>query len=158
LYYEKYADRFRKTITWDVFHMSPHRLGGKAQPDAASGVREVKPRLRREIVYSDGTQYELLSQLFQAFIRFDIWALTAQEAEELAYWFQLDFMGHYGQHLGSPHVRFYERKRDYELIKINNKLQTRTLIYYVQLEENTVKPVDLIQRIATRIETAGKTT
>jgi len=158
LFYEDKADRFRTTITWDVQHMSPHQLGGKARPNPDTGTREVKPRLRREVIYNDGTQYELLSQLFQAFIKFDIWALTGEEAERIAYWFQLDFMAHYGHVLGSPHVRFYERVRDLELLKINNRLQTRSLVYYVQLQENTVKPVDLIQRIATRIQKVDSTT
>jgi len=153
-FYDDYADRFRTTITWDVDHMSPHQLGGRARPNAHSGTREVKPRLRREVVYNDGTQYELLSQLLQAFIKFDIWALTGEEAERTAYWFQLDFMAHYGHVLGSPHVYFYERLRDRELLRINNRLQTRSLVYYVQLQENTVKPVDLIQRISTRIQKA----
>ncbi|MGD9697430.1 hypothetical protein [Acinetobacter sp.] len=132
--------------------MSPQQLGGKSRPEAAGGTREVKPRLRTTLKESDGTEYALYGQMFQAYVQFDIWALTGRAAEDLAYWFQHDFMAHYGHILGSSEVRFYERIRDRDLIKINNKLQTRSLVYYILLDEYTVKPVDLITRVKARIQ------
>jgi len=154
MHYQEHSDRFKTTITWDVEHMSPQQLGGKSRPDAHSGTREVKPRLRNITNEPDGKIYQHFEQMLQAFIRFDIWALTAREAEDLAQWFVFDFMAHYTKVFGSQEVRFYERKRDTELWKINNKLQTRSLVYYVLLQHSTVKQSDVIERVRARIQNA----
>ena len=131
--------------------MSPHVLGGKALPNPSSGTRETKPRLRKEIVSRNGQHFMLSGQMLQTFLKFDIWALTGKEAEVTANWFQHNLMAHYSHQFGSPHCAFYERSRDQELRRINNQLQTRSLLFYVQLEENTVEPVSIIEQVTTRI-------
>jgi len=136
--------QLKEVITWSVT-TRPAQMGGSPDPNRSSGVKEIKPRPRTNISAEDKT-YELGGQLFDAFFYFVIWAQTAARAELLTDWFQNVFMANYASLLGSPQVHFYERSQDKELLKLNNLLQTRTLVYYAQLAENYAIEKHNIQR------------
>jgi len=138
-------------ITWTLESMSPAKLGGKPAKNPESGVREVAKRFRTTTVVDDVT-YEVYGQTLQAWIRFDIWATKAADAEHAANWFRQYFMEYYGPAAGAAKQWFHERKTDKEISQLNSKLHVRSLIYFVQFEEKTAVRMDKIQSIQVSIE------
>jgi len=146
------ARRFENAVTWDVANMVPANTGKPNRNPDSGDFREAKPRLRStEVFDEEGNRWKLKIQNLFAWLRFDVWAHTAYEAEEIAQWL-FTFMQTYGGRFGSQQVRFSQRLRDRELLKINNKLQTRTLEYTVLLEEYTASKHDLIEEITVDVE------
>jgi len=142
---------FTPTITWDVDSMAPAILGGKPAENPGVGTREVGKRLRHEVVY-DGFLHQVYGQSIDAFLRFDIWAAQAADAERLASWFRQFFMEHIGTLAGASKLWFHSRSTDREISKINNKLQVRSLKFFVQFEELTAVRADRIQAIEASVE------
>lgn len=143
--------KFETAITWEVQTMAPTKLGGSPSKSPSIGTREIKPRLRSE-VHVDGKYYQITGQFLDCFLRFVVWAKTASESEQVTQWFQSDFMNNFSRLFGSQQVYLYERSRDSELLKINNTLQTRSLEYYVLLEDYTAILTSTIQEIKVDIE------
>lgn len=144
---------FIPTITWSA-RFNPASLGGgKPHPNPNIGVREMAKRHRGETVIN-GVTYEVSGQTLDAWIRFDIWATKAADAESMAQWFRGYFMEQYAPRSGAETVWFWSRSPDEEVSKINNDLHVRSLTYYVKLEERTAVRLDLVQRITAQIEQA----
>ncbi|MBC8437193.1 hypothetical protein H8D85_02600 [bacterium] len=138
-------------IVWSINKMLPVNLGGKPQSNPDSGTREVKPRLRTDIMLDDGTALQMYGQRFSVYFQFDIFAKSPKEAEDLADWFQFGFMDHFGGLFGSLYTVFRQRMKDKEVEKLNQTLSVRSLEYIVDIEKHTAVPESLIDIITFKI-------
>ncbi len=140
-------------IVWSVNKMLPVNLGGKPLQNPEAGTREVKPRLREDIMLEDGTALRVLAQRFTVFYQFDIFAKSPNEAEDLCDWFQFGFMDHFGGLFGSHYTVFRQRLRDKDVEELNQTFQVRSLEYAVDLERYTAIPQSLIDIITFKVKT-----
>lgn len=126
---------FKDTITYMVTKEEPGTLGGDKQP-FGSGRRELTPKIRETVDNGDKTVVKY-GQFSDALVQFDIWSLTALEAENLSLWFKRlmttyrDFI----KHRGLSEIHWWWRGRDEIAAKVNNRLHVRTLVYYIRTEE-----------------------
>ncbi len=140
-------------IVWSVNRMLPVNLGGKPLNNPEAGTREVKPRLREDIMLDDGTALRVLAQRFTVFYQFDIFAKNANDAEELADWFQFAFMDHFGGLFGSHYTVFRQRSKDKDVEELNQSFNVRSIEYTVDLERYTAIPQSLIDIITFKVNT-----
>ena len=145
-------------IVWSVNKMLPVVLGGKPLQNPESGTREVKPRLREDILLEDGTALRVLAQRFTVFYQFDIFAKNPNEAEELADWFQFGFMDHFGGLFGSHYTVFRQRQKDKDIEELNQNFNVRSIEYTVDLERYTAIPQSLIDIITFKVNADNKKT
>jgi len=138
-------------IVWSINKMLPVNLGGKALSNPESGVREVKPRLRTDIMLDDGTALRMLAQRFSVYYQFDIFAKSPTEAEDLADWFQFGFMDHFGGLFGSLYTVFRQRMKDKEVEKLNQTFNVKSIEYIVDIERYTAVPESLIDMITFKV-------
>ena len=134
-------------IVWSINQMLPMNLDGKARKNPETGTREVKPRLREDIKLEDGTALRVYGQKFTVYFRFDIFAKTPGEAEDLVDWFQFGFMDHFGGLFGSHRTVFYQRLRDKDVEELSQNFAVRSVEYTVDLERYTAVPSSLIDSI-----------
>lgn len=162
-----------KLITWMVVRRAPGSLDGKP---FARGTREIRPRVREELVYVPGIQgidapdpemhegpgkigprrptarvlgMETLGQFFDNLIQFDIWSKNNKTAEDLSEYlerFMEDFHGMFIE-LGVNHMHFHLRVRDELILNWRNGLVNRSLLYYVRTETVKANPVREIRTI-----------
>jgi hypothetical protein len=140
-------------IVWSVNKMLPVNLGGKPLGNPEAGTREVKPRLREDIMLDDGTALRVLAQRFTVFYQFDIFAKSANEAEEITDWFQFGFMDHFGGLFGSHYTVFRQRLKDKDVEELNQAFNVRSIEYTVDLERYTAIPQSLIDIITFKVKT-----
>jgi len=144
-------NKIENGIVWSINRMLPVNLGGKPAANPEVGTREVKPRLRNDIMLDDGTALRVLAQRFTAFFQFDIFAKSPNEAEDLADWFQFAFMDHFGGLFGSHYTVFRQRTKDKEVEKLNQTFNVRSLEYAIDVEKYTAIPADLIEVIKIKL-------
>lgn len=165
-----------KIITWQVIRRTP----GSVDHTAFSKTREIRPRIREELVYDkrmDTDSYEpegqrnvtqlgenqdaarvygmqVKGQFFDNLIQFDMWSKNNRTAEEMAEFFER-FMESFHDmfiELGVCKIHFQARLRDEFLAKWRNGLVNRSLLYYVRLERIMATPVREIKTIRVNME------
>jgi hypothetical protein len=146
------SNKVENGIVWSINKMLPVNLGGKPASNPEVGTREVKPRLREDIMLDDGTALRVLAQRFTVFFQFDIFAKSPNEAEDLTDWFQFAFMDHFGGLFGSHYTVFRQRMKDNEVEELNQTFNVRSLEYAVDVEKYTAIPAGLIEVIQIKLE------
>lgn len=158
-------------ITWNVVR----RTAGSLDGNPFARTREIKPRVREELVYDIdagvddlepevnvrpgeigpiketaqvvGRQIE--AQFFDNLVQFDIWSKNPKTAESLAQYledFMDDFRGMFIE-LGVTKLHFHSRIRDEMILNWRNGLVNRSLLYYVRTEKVRSTPVREIRHI-----------
>jgi len=146
------SNKVENGIVWSINKMLPVNLGGKPASNPEVGTREVKPRLREDIMLDDGTALRVLAQRFTVFFQFNIFAKSPNEAEDLTDWFQFAFMDHFGGLFGSHYTVFRQRLKDKEVEELNQTFNVRSLEYAVDVEKYTAIPAGLIEVIQIKLE------
>lgn len=147
-------------ITWSIVRRAP----GSIDHTAFAKSKEIRPRVREELVYETtllqglddpepetsqppgqlgpdkelsrviGSQVE--GQYFDNLIQFDIWSRDNKKAEDLADYLEKFFIDFHGMfiELGVVKLHFHSRVRDEFLLKWRNGLCNRSLLFYVRTE------------------------
>lgn len=160
-----------EVVTWNVIRRTP----GSVDHTAFAKSREIRPRMREELVYEPwltvdqvepemhpgpgqlgpdkelsrvvGRQIE--GQWFDNLIQFDIWSKDNKKAEQLCDYlenFMHDFHGMFIE-LGVNKLHFQARVRDEFLLKWRNGLVNRSLLYFVRTETVRAGTVREIRKI-----------
>jgi len=149
-----------EVITWNVIRRSP----GSVDHTAFAKSREIRPRIREELVYSplqskagDFGEPELQQgpgqvgpnkdlarivgreiegQWFDNLIQFDIWSKDNKKAEQLCDYLEGFMHDFHGMfiELGVNKLHFQARVRDEFLLKWRNGLCNRSLLFFVRTE------------------------
>lgn len=166
-----------EVITWNVVRRTP----GSLDHTAFAKTREIRPRIREELVYEpmnpifDNGEPELQNgpgmvgpnkeltrvvgreiegQWFDNLIQFDIWSKDNKKAEQLCEYlenFMHDFHGMFIE-LGVNKMNFNSRIRDEFLLKWRNGLCNRSLLYFVRTETVRAGLVREIRKIHVNTE------
>ena len=163
-------------ITWNVIRRAP----GSIDHTAFAKSREIRPRMREEMVYDivkniDNGEPEMQEgpgqvgpdkelsrvvgrqiegQWFDNLIQFDIWSRDNHKAEMLCDYlenFMHDFHGMFIE-LGVNKMHFHSRLRDEFLLKWRNGLCNRSIIFYVRTETVRSGAVREIRKIHVNAE------
>jgi len=136
-YPQVYAEphNWRDTITYRVSRREP----GTIQSHPFDGRKEIKPRIRQEIVDPDYPDYHIrvLGQWFDNIIQFDCWSVTNNGADSLITWFE-DFLYKYTwvwKKNGVQEMLYMNRSIDQEVVKWRDDIVNRTLYYYFRTEK-----------------------
>ena len=160
-----------EVVTWNVIRRSP----GSVDHTPFAKAREIRPRIREELVYEPilkvdpgepemqngpgqlgpdkelsrvvGRQIE--GQWYDNLIQFDIWSKDNKKAEQLCDYlenFMHDFHGMFIE-LGVNKIHFQARVRDEFLLKWRNGLVNRSLLYFVRTETVRAGTVREIRKI-----------
>ena len=144
------TEKFRDTITYFVTREEPGAKGGNKQP--FGGTREVTPRIR-EILEDADTSQQIYGQWFDTLVQFDAWCLTNYEAENMSLWFKR-FMTQYRdyfKHMGLSEILFWWRGKDNTLRDLNDRLHSRSLVYFIRTEEISVVDLNKLKNIEVEI-------
>ena len=121
-------------ITWVLMRREPGTLG----PRPFSRPQELKPRIREEIIIEDTDgllqNVEVKGQWFDNLIRFDCWAPTPKEANDLARTFE-ELMFKSTDHMlraGVQKIVFQGRSQD--RFSVRARWPYRPVIYYYRTE------------------------
>ena len=165
-----------EVVTWNVVRRTP----GSVDHTAFAKTREIRPRIREELVYEPSTAYmdnpepemshgpgqvgpnpdanvvgrEIEGQWFDNLIQFDIWSKDNKKAEQLCDYlenFMHDFHGMFIE-LGVIKMHFHSRVRDEFLLKWRNGLCNRSLLYYIRTETVRAGEVREIRKIHVNTE------
>ena len=164
-----------EVITWNVVRRTP----GSVDHTAFAKTREIRPRIREELVYEPITYLdnsepemshgpgqvgpnaeanvigrEIEGQWFDNLIQFDIWSKDNKKAEQLCDYlenFMHDFHGMFIE-LGVIKMHFHSRVRDEFLLKWRNGLCNRSLLYYIRTETVRAGEVREIKKIHVNTE------
>jgi hypothetical protein len=160
-----------EVITWNVIRRSP----GSVDHTPFAKSREIRPRIREELVYEpilkmDGGEPEMQNgpgaigpdkefsrvvgrqiegQWYDNLIQFDIWSKDNKKAEQLCDYlenFMHDFHGMFIE-LGVNKLHFQARVRDEFLLKWRNGLVNRSLLFFVRTETVRAGTVREIRKI-----------
>jgi hypothetical protein len=162
-----------EVITWNVVRRSP----GSIDHTAFAKSREIRPRIREELVYSpvnsslgDSTEPEMQQgpgqvgpnkdlsrivgreiegQWFDNLIQFDIWSKDNKKAEQLCDYLENFMHDFHGMfiELGVNKLHFQARVRDEFLLKWRNGLCNRSLLFFVRTETVRAGTVREIRKI-----------
>jgi hypothetical protein len=121
-----------------------YRMARK-QPAVFGKVSEIKPRVRQTIssgvtINNEplvGQSIEVLGQMFDYYVEFQVWAESGEEADEIAERFQ-DFMFKYTgflKKLGVNEILFAEAGSDEGTAKWRSELVNRNLLYRIRIDE-----------------------
>lgn len=165
-----------EVITWNVVRRTP----GSIDHNAFAKTREIRPRIREELVYepillnengepemnngpgqigpdkelSRVAGYEVEGQWYDNLIQFDIWSKDNKKAEQLCEYlenFMSDFHGMFVE-LGINKMHFHSRVRDEFLLKWRNGLCNRSLLYFIRTETVKSRAVREIRKIHVEAE------
>lgn len=165
-----------EVITWNVVRRTP----GSVDHTAFARTREIRPRIREELVYdpiilgengepelqhgigqfgpdqelSRVVGHEIEGQWFDNLIQFDIWSKDNKKAEQLCDYlenFMHDFHGMFIE-LGVNKMHFHSRVRDEFLLKWRNGLCNRSLLFFVRTETVRAGAVREIRKIHVNAE------
>lgn len=165
-----------EVITWNVVRRTP----GSLDHNAFAKTREIRPRIREELVYEpvlhiDGAEPEMQGgpgqigpdkelskvvgreiegQWFDNLVQFDIWSKDNKKAEQLCDYLE-NFMHDYHDmfiELGVNKMNFHSRVRDEFLLKWRNGLCNRSLLYYIRTETVRAGEVREIRKIHVNAE------
>lgn len=117
---------------------------------------EIKPRIREQLKDPDHPNEVIiiLGQVFDAYVRFDIWAENDVSATQLADRFESMMLQYVGfiKKKGIGEVIFLEQLQDSDAQSLRLDLSCRSLKYYVRFEQLTVtktyalKTIELLYR------------
>jgi hypothetical protein len=129
------AGPIRPTVTYSLIRKEPGTIG--KSPFHPS--KEYKPR-RRELIKNSnfpGHSIEVYGQMFDHLVQFDTWTTDNFSSEKLADWFE-KFMKLYIWVLklnGVHEILFWQRLRDAAVTKWRQDLISRTLQYFIRIED-----------------------
>lgn len=142
---------FSPTITYKRIRREPATTGGNKQP-FGTGYKEFTPKLRAELENADGSKTLIFGQNFDNLIRFNTWSLTNFEAEELVNWFEqyLRTRRVFLRNQGLGEILFWsgiEEMSSAELTLLDNRLERRTLTFYIRTEELSETSEDVLKNL-----------
>jgi len=165
-------------ITWSVVRQEPGTVTGTP----FRGTQEVKPR-ERELVLVFDEQYKSIlekhsdnkfiqkgdklykyikvtGQFMDNLVQYNMWARSHWEVEELADWFQRQYMLPYTgmfREAGVNNLYFNRRVRDDTLLQMKTRYHLRSILYYVRTEHIYNETIMPITRIDVDIDTLATT-
>lgn len=128
--------QFPTTITYRVIRREPGTHGGNKEP-FGTGFKELTPHERRWVPQVTGSQLVIWGQNFDNEIQFEVWCTTNFEAEKTVNWFERYLRSHrvWLRDKGLGEILFMRRTEDHS--ELDNKLERRSLVFYVRTEELT---------------------
>lgn len=144
------AARFPVTITYRVKRREPATTGGNKEP-FGTGFRELTPHERKRIAQIDGTQVVIYGQNFDNEIEFEVWCATNFEAEKVVNWFEQYLRTHrvWLRDKGLGEILFMRRTDDQS--ELNNRLERRSLVFYVRTEELSTEDEVVLRNLEIRL-------
>jgi len=155
-------------ITWGIVRTEPGTVSGTP----FRGTQELKPRERELVLVFNKEHQSLLrensdnkfveyndkilkyikvkGQFFDNLVQYNLWTRTNWEAEELADWFQREYMLPYTgmfREAGINELIFQRRVRDDVLMQVKNRFHLRSMLYYIRTEHimnETIMPINRI--------------
>jgi hypothetical protein len=142
--------KFPVTITYRITRREPATTGGNKEP-FGSGYKELVPHERMRIGQVDGTQTVISGQNFDNYIKFEIWAISNFDAEKFVNWFEQYLSTRRGWLIerGLGEILFKQRVDDPrgDASDLDNKLEYRSLIFYIRTEELSVKDDTVLKNL-----------
>lgn len=138
-------------ITYSVMTKRPGTVGNH-------GTREIKPRVRQEVIKLDGNAnaYEavtIYAQIFDCEIGFDLWEQSNTALNKLAERFE-DFMMVYAGYFKSKGVAdiFFDRMLNNAGASWREDILSRSYVYLVRIEKQILVPQSVIKEVIGQVE------
>lgn len=140
------VEKFPVTITHKVIRREPGTMGGNKEP-FGTGFKERTPHERARTGMRDGSQVVVYGQNFDNEIKFEVWCLTNFEAEKYVNWFEqyLRTRRVWLRNQGIGEILFQRRSED--ATGLDNKLEYRSLIFFVRTEELSVEDETVLKNL-----------